>query len=69
MKRRYVDTDVFTSRNLVSEGNVDYKYWFNKTINERIEAASIMTSVAFMEPDFLKKKVDRTIYSARKHTS
>jgi len=54
---------------MVSEGNVDYKYWFNKTNNERIEAASVMTAVAFREPDFLKKKVDRTIYSARKHNS
>ncbi|MGI8634706.1 MAG: hypothetical protein ACR2KZ_04820, partial [Segetibacter sp.] len=26
MKRRYVDIDVFESRN-IKEGNVDYKYW------------------------------------------
>jgi hypothetical protein len=69
MKRRYVDIEVFESRNLVNDGNVDYKHWFNKSNNERIKAASIMTSVAFGEPDFLNKKVDRNIYSARKHNS
>jgi hypothetical protein len=69
MKRRYVDVGVFESRNMVSDGNVDYKYWFNKTNNQRVEAASVMTAVAFREPDFLKKKVDRTIFSARKHNS
>ena len=52
MKRRYVDVTIFESRNLVRDGNVDYIYWFNKTNNERVHAASIMTSVAFREPDF-----------------
>lgn len=67
MKRRYVDIDAFESRNMVNDGNVDYKYWFNKTNEERVHAASVMTSVAFREPDFFKKKVDRTLFSARKH--
>jgi len=69
MKRRYVDLDAFESRNIVKDGNVDYKYWFSKTNDQRVEAASIMISVAFREPDFLKNKVDRTIFSTRKHSS
>ncbi len=68
MKRRYVDIDIFESRNIVSDGNVDYKYWFNKTNDERVHAASVMTSVAFREPDFFSKKVDRSIFSVRKHS-
>jgi hypothetical protein len=68
MKRRYVDVDFFESRNMVDEGNVDYKYWFSKTNNERVHAASVMTSVAFREPDFFRKKVDRSIFSVRKQT-
>ena len=67
MKRRYVDVDNYESRNMLNDGNVDYKYWFDKTNDERVRAAGIMTSVAFREPDFFLKKVDRTVYSARKH--
>jgi len=67
MKRRYVDTSVFESRNLEKKGNADYRYWFDKTNEERLHAAGVMTSVAFNEPDFFTKKVDRTIFSARKH--
>ncbi len=69
MKRRYVDVDIYESRNMVSDGNADYKYWFSKTNEERVYAASVMTSVAFREPDFFKKKVDRSIFSARKHST
>lgn len=69
MKRRYVCIDTFESRNMTRDGNVDYRYWFSKTNNERMHAASVMTSVAFGEPDFFKKKVDRNIFSARKHSS
>jgi hypothetical protein len=68
MKRRYVDVDIFESRNMVRDGNVDYKYWFSKTNDERVHAASVMTSVAFREPEFFMKKVDRSIFSARKHS-
>jgi len=67
MKRRYVDLEVFESRNMVNEGNVDYRYWFDKSNEERVHAAGVMTSVAFKEPDFFKKKVDRTFFSSRKH--
>lgn len=69
MKRRFVDTDFFQSRNMNKDRNVDFGYWHQKSNEERLKAASIMIAVAFDEPDFLKKKVDRTIFSARKHSS
>ncbi len=62
-----LNVDYYESRNMDSDGNIDYKYWVDKTNDERIRAAGIMTSVAFKEQDFFKKKVDRTTYSARKH--
>jgi len=67
MKRQYVDVDHFESRNMAEDGNIDYRYWHDKSNEERVRAASIMTSAAFNEPDFFSKKVDRTIFSARKH--
>jgi hypothetical protein len=67
MKRRYVDIDQFKSRNMAEEGNIDFKFWYNKSNEEKIRAAGIMTAAAFNEPDFFKKKVDRTVFSARKH--
>ncbi len=69
MKRKYVDLEVYESGNMASEGNVDYKYWFKVSNDDRVHAAGVMTSVAFSEPDFFKKKVDRSIFSARKHSS
>ena len=67
MKRLYVDVDHFESRNMAEDGNIDYRFWHDKTPEERLHAACIMIAVAFREPDFLKKKVDRTFFSARKH--
>lgn len=68
MKRKFVDIDFFQSRNMNRDGNADHCYWHDKSIEERLKAASIMISVAFNEPDFLNKKVDRTVFSARKHS-
>ena len=68
MNRKYVDMTFFESRNMVEDGNADYKFWFDKSIEERLRASCIMTSVAFREPNFLVKKVDRTQLSNRKHT-
>lgn len=67
MERKFVDISLFKSRNMASDGNIDYQFWYDKNNEERVKAASIMTAVAFKEPDFLKKKVDRSIFSARKH--
>lgn len=67
MQRRYVDTSIFESRNMLNDGNIDYRYWHQKTIIERLRAAGIMIAAAFGEPEFFTKKIDRTIFSARKH--
>lgn len=67
MQRRYVDVEIYESRNMLQDGNLDYKYWFNKSNEERLHAAGVMNSVAFREPEFFQKKVDRTIFTARKH--
>jgi hypothetical protein len=69
MKRPFVDTSVYQSRKMETDGNIDYGYWHNKTNDERLAAAAVMIAVVFNEPNFLKGKVDRTIFSARKHGS
>jgi len=61
-----VDKSYFRASKLEEQGNADYHYWFDKTVEERLAAAAIMIAVSFREPDFLKKKVDRTIFLARK---
>jgi len=68
MRRKYVDIDIKQSRNLEKDGNIDFKYWHDKSNNDKLRAAGIMTSVAFNEPDFFKKRMDKTVFSARKHS-
>ena len=68
MERRYVDLKVYKSSSILNDGNVDYKYWFDKSNEERLHASGVMTSVAFKEPDFFNKKVDRTVFTSRKHS-
>ena len=67
MRKMFLDRTIFEARNMEKDGNIDNHYWHDKTIEEKMEAAAIVTAAAFGEPDFLKKKVDRTIYSSRKH--
>ena len=62
-----MDKTVFRAYNMVKDGNIDYQYWFNKTHNEKLQAAAVTIAVAFGEPEFLTKKIDRTVFSARKH--
>ena len=66
MKRKYLDTTVFKASNMAADGNIDYKYWFDKSNNEKMKAAASMTAIAFNEPNFLQKKVDRSFFSNRK---
>ena len=66
MRRKYLDTTVFEARNMVEDGNIDYKYWHDKTIEEKLYAAMQMIAVAFQEPHFTSKKLNRNIFSARK---
>lgn len=67
MKKMFLDRTVFEARSMVKDGNIDNNYWHDKTIEERMYAAAICNAAAFAEPDFLKKKVDRTIFASRKH--
>jgi predicted RNA polymerase sigma factor len=68
MRRKFVDTTVFEARNMAKDGNIDFAYWHDKTIEERLGAAAQMIAVAFNEPLFTTKKIDRTLYSARKRS-
>jgi len=67
MKRSFVDTSVYAARNMARDGNIDNKYWHDKSNEERLAAAAAMIAVAFNEPDFLQKKMDKSIFSSRKH--
>ena len=66
MHRKFVDTGTFEARNMEKDGNIDLGYWHDKTIEEKLRAAAQMIAVAFNEPFFLSKKIDRNIFSARK---
>jgi predicted RNA polymerase sigma factor len=66
MRRKFVDTTVFETRNMERDGNIDFTYWHDKSIDEKLSAAAQMIAVAFNEPYFTTKKIDRTIYTARK---
>jgi len=68
MTRKFVDLEYFRAGKMERDGNIDFRYWHDKTISERLEASARMIEVAFREPDFLTKKVDRTIINIRKHT-
>jgi hypothetical protein len=61
-----MDKTFFKASKLDEEGNADYQYWFDKTVEERLAAATIMIAVSFREPDFIMKKVDRSFFWARK---
>lgn len=69
MQRKFVDISLYESRNMSKDGNIDFGFWFDKTNEEKLSAAARMIEVAFQEPMFLKKKVDRQIFSARKQSS
>jgi hypothetical protein len=69
MPRKFVDTTQFCSKKMEKDGNSNEGYWLNKTIDERLAAAIEMIKVAYQEPDYLTKKVDRTIFSSRKHAN
>ena len=66
MRRKLVDATVYEARNMQRDGNIDFGYWHDKSNEQKLNAASQMIAVAFKEPLFARKKVDRTIFSARK---
>ena len=67
MQRKFVDTTVYSARSMQKDGNIDFGYWHNKTHEEKLKGAASMIAVAFNEPLFITQKVDRSIFSARKH--
>lgn len=66
MKKSFVDINCIASRKMSTHGNIDYKYWFDKSIEQKLAASIAMIEVSFSTKDFVKQKVDRTIYSAFK---
>ena len=69
MKRVFVDVDTFTSRNMSKDGNIDYQFWLDKTLEEKLAASVIMIETSFNTKEFVKQKVDRQIFSSYKKTS
>ena len=69
MKKTFVDVDIYASRNMSKDKNIDYQFWFNKTIQEKLAASVAMIELSFNTKDFVKQKVDRQIFSSYKKTS
>ena len=66
MKRAFVDVETFTSRNMSKDKNIDYQFWFDKSIEERLTASIAMIELSFNTKDFVKNKVDRKQLSSYK---
>ena len=66
MKRAFVDVDIYASRNVSKDKNIDSQFWLDKTIEERLAASIIMIETSFNTKDFVKQKVDRKIFSSYK---
>ena len=66
MKRAFVDVEIYTSRNISKDNNIDYQFWFDKTILEKLAASVAMIELSFNTKDFVKNKVDRNQLSSYK---
>jgi hypothetical protein len=69
MKRAFVDIETYSSRNMNKDKNIDYQYWFDKSIEEKLSASISMIEVSFNTKNFVKQKVDRNILSSYKRPS
>ena len=69
MKRTFVDVETYASRNMSKDKNIDYQFWFDKTIQERLSASIAMIELSFNTKDFVKQKVDRQMFSSYKKKS
>ena len=47
MKKTFVDVDIYASRNMSKDKNIDYQFWFNKTIQEKLAASVAMIEISF----------------------
>jgi hypothetical protein len=66
MKRAFVDVETYASRNMSKDKNIDYQFWFDKTIQEKLAASVTMIELSFNTKDFVKNKVDRNQLSSYK---
>ena len=66
MKRAFVDVDIYASRNMSKDKNIDSQFWLDKTIKEKLAASVAMIELSFNTKDFVKNKVDRKIFSSYK---
>ena len=66
MKRTFVDVETYASRNMSKDKNIDYQFWFDKTIQEKLAASVAMIELSFNTKDFVKNKVDRNQLSSYK---
>ena len=69
MKRAFVDVDTYASRKMSKDDNIDYRFWWDKTLEEKLAAAVVMIETSFNIKDFVNQKVDRRIISSYKKTS
>lgn len=69
MSRSFVDIEIFSSRNMERDGNIDNQYWFDKTIEQKLAASITMIEVAFNTTNFIRQKVDKQSISIRKRNS
>ena len=69
MKRAFVDVDTYASRKMSKDDNIDYRFWWDKTLEEKLAAAVVMIETSFNTKNFVNQKVDRKIISSYKRTS
>ena len=69
MKRAFVDVDTYASRKMSKDDNIDYRFWWDKTLEEKLAAAVVMIETSFNIKDFVNQKVDRKLMSSYKKTS
>ena len=69
MKRSFVNVDTYASRKMSKDDNIDYRFWWDKTLEEKLAAAVVMIETSFNIKDFVNQKVDRKIISSYKKTS
>ncbi len=66
MARKFEDILAIASRNQARDGNIEHQFWFDKSIDEKLNTAIAMIEVAYNTSDFVHQKVDRNIFSVFK---
>jgi hypothetical protein len=69
MKRAFIDVDTYASRNMAKDKNIDYQFWFDKSIEEKLSASVAMIEASYNVENFVQQKVDRQIISSYKRSS